>query len=95
MFPGFPVGEYDRAQNFVTQETHIFSPTTIGVARFSFLRNTFLLDQHLNHESPTGPGLSVRSHTAFGRRAAVHSGRRIRLGRRPHHRTAQHISEYF
>jgi hypothetical protein len=50
--PGFPVGEYDRAQNFVTQETHIFSPTTIGVARFSFLRNTFLLDEHLNHELP-------------------------------------------
>ena len=49
--PGFPVGEYDRAQNFVSQETHIFSPTIIGVARFSFLRNTFLLDQHLNHES--------------------------------------------
>jgi len=49
--PGFPVGEYDRAQNFVTQETHIFSPGTIGVARFSFLRNTFLLDEHLNHES--------------------------------------------
>jgi outer membrane receptor protein involved in Fe transport len=54
--PGFPVGEYDRAQNFVTQETHIFSPTTIGVARFSFLRNTFLLDEHLNHESPLDLG---------------------------------------
>jgi len=54
--PGFPVGEYDRAQNFVTQETHIFSPRTIGVARFSFLRNTFLLDEHLNHESPTQLG---------------------------------------
>jgi hypothetical protein len=54
--PGFPVGEYDRAQNFVTQETHIFSPTTIGVARFSFLRNTFLLDEHLNHESPSQLG---------------------------------------
>ncbi len=54
--PGFPVGEYDRAQNFVAQETHIFSPTTIGIARFSFLRNTFLLDQHLNHESPTDLG---------------------------------------
>ena len=54
--PGFPVGEYDRAQNFVTQETHIFSPTTIGVARFSFLRNTFLLDEHLNHESPADLG---------------------------------------
>src|ERR1700728_1652630 len=54
--PGFPVGEYDRAQNFVTQETHIFSPTIIGVARFSFLRNTFLLDEHLNHESPSDLG---------------------------------------
>jgi outer membrane receptor protein involved in Fe transport len=54
--PGFPVGEYDRAQNFVAQETHIFSPTIIGVARFSYLRNTFLLDQHLNHESPLDLG---------------------------------------
>jgi hypothetical protein len=48
--PGFPVGQDDRAQNFVAQETHIFSPSIIGVARFSFLRNKFLLDQHLNHE---------------------------------------------
>jgi hypothetical protein len=54
--PGFPVGEYDRAQNFVAQETHIFSPTSIGVARFSYLRNTFLLDEHLNHESPADLG---------------------------------------
>ena len=52
--PGFPVGEFDRAQNFVGQETHIFSPTTIGVARFSYLRNTFLLDQHLNHDTNLG-----------------------------------------
>jgi hypothetical protein len=54
--PGFPVGEYDRAQNFVAQETHIFSPNTIGVARFSFLRNVFLLDEHLNHQSPSSLG---------------------------------------
>ena len=54
--PGFPVGEYNRAQNFVAQETHIFSSTTIGVARFSYLRNTFLLDEHLNHESPSDLG---------------------------------------
>src|SRR5271155_3514417 len=54
--PGFPVGEYDRAQNFVGQETHIFSPNTIGVARFSYLRNKFLLDEHLNHESPSDLG---------------------------------------
>jgi len=54
--PGFPVGEYDRAQNFVAQETHIFSPTTIAVARFSYLRNTFLLDEHLNHASLSSLG---------------------------------------
>jgi hypothetical protein len=54
--PGFPVGEYNRAQNFVAQETHIFSPTTIAVTRFSFLRNTFLLDEHLNHESLSSLG---------------------------------------
>jgi hypothetical protein len=52
--PGFPVGEFNRAQNIVAQETHIFSPRTIGVARFSYLRNTFLLDQHLNHDSDLG-----------------------------------------
>jgi|HubBroStandDraft_1064217.scaffolds.fasta_scaffold00102_10 outer membrane receptor protein involved in Fe transport len=54
--PGFPVGEDDRAQNFVAQETHIFSPNTIGVARFSYLRNKFLLDEHLNNESPADLG---------------------------------------
>jgi len=54
--PGFPVGEYDRAQNFVSQETHVFSPSLIGLARFSYLRNTFLLDEHLNRESPGSLG---------------------------------------
>jgi len=54
--PGFPVGEDDRAQNFVAQETHIFSSNTIGVGRFSYLRNKFLLDEHLNHESPASLG---------------------------------------
>src|ERR1700685_2059408 len=54
--PGFPVGEDDRAQNFVAQETHVFSPNTIGVARFSYLRNKFLLDATLNHESPSDLG---------------------------------------
>ena len=54
--PGFPVGEDDRAQNLVAQETHVFSSHTIGVARFSYLRNKFLLDEHLNHESPSDLG---------------------------------------
>jgi outer membrane receptor protein involved in Fe transport len=54
--PGFPVGQDDRAQNFVAQETHIFSPTTIGVARVSYLRNKFLLDQHINHEPASDLG---------------------------------------
>jgi len=58
--PGFPVGEYDRGQNFIAQETHVFSPTTIAVARFSYLRNKFLLDQHLNHESPSQLGFQYQ-----------------------------------
>jgi hypothetical protein len=44
--PGFPIGEDQRAQIFVAQETHTFSPNVIGVARFSFLRNKFLYGEH-------------------------------------------------
>ena len=78
--PGFPIGEYDRAQNFVGQETHIFSPSTIGVARLSYLRNTFLLDQHLNHEplsnlgfqyAPTLPSAAGPPFIQIGGYAAV------------------------
>ncbi len=46
--PGFPVGQDDRSQNFVAQETHIFSSTTVGVVRVSYLRNKLLLGQHVN-----------------------------------------------
>jgi hypothetical protein len=58
--PGFPVGLYDRAQNFVAQETHTFSPSVIGVARFSYLRNQFLLDQHLNGTLPASLGFQYQ-----------------------------------
>jgi hypothetical protein len=54
--PGFPVGEDQRAQNFVAQETHTFSPTLVGVARFSFLRNKILFDEHINHTTPASLG---------------------------------------
>ena len=54
--PGFPVGEGQRAQNFVAQETHTFSPTLTGVARFSYLRNKFLFTEHLNHTPPSSLG---------------------------------------
>ncbi|HVO62402.1 MAG TPA: TonB-dependent receptor [Terriglobales bacterium] len=54
--PGFPVGEAHRAQNFVAQETHTFSPHLIGLFRFSFLRYKFLFDQHLNHTSAASLG---------------------------------------
>ena len=54
--PGFPVGEDDRAQNFVAQETHVFSSSVIGVGRFSYLRNKFLFDEHINHEAPSELG---------------------------------------
>lgn len=58
--PGFPVGQDDRAQNFVSQETHIFSPSIIGVARFSYLRNKFLFGEHINHESPASLGFQYQ-----------------------------------
>jgi outer membrane receptor protein involved in Fe transport len=58
--PGFPVGEDQRAQNFVAQETHTFSPAMIGVARFSFLRNKFLLDEHINHTLPSDLGFQYQ-----------------------------------
>jgi outer membrane receptor protein involved in Fe transport len=54
--PGFPVGEDQRAQNFVADETHTFSPKLIGVARISFLRNKFLFGEHENHQSPSTLG---------------------------------------
>jgi hypothetical protein len=54
--PGFPVGENQRDQNFVAQETHTFSPTVVGVLRASYLRNKFLLDQHINHTDPASLG---------------------------------------
>ncbi len=49
--PGYPVAEDHRAQNFVGQETHTFSPAIIGVFRFSYLRNKFLVNEHINHTS--------------------------------------------
>jgi len=58
--PGFPVGEEDRAQNVVIQETHVFSPAVVGVTRFSYLRNKFLFDQHLNHLPPSSLGFQYQ-----------------------------------
>jgi hypothetical protein len=58
--PGFPVGEDHRAQNFVVQETHTFSPHMIGSARFSFLRYKFLVDEHLNHTLPSSVGFQYQ-----------------------------------
>lgn len=54
--PGFPVGEDQRSQNFVAQETHTFSPTLIGIARFSFLRNKFLFGEREDHQAPSTLG---------------------------------------
>jgi hypothetical protein len=58
--PGFPVGEDQRAQNFVAEETHTFSPTLIAVLRFSFLRNKFLFGEHEDHQSPASLGFQYQ-----------------------------------
>jgi hypothetical protein len=54
--PGFPVGQEQRAQNFVAQETHTFSPAMIAVLRFSYLRNKFLYGERTNHITPASLG---------------------------------------
>jgi Carboxypeptidase regulatory-like domain len=56
--PGFPVGQEQRAQNFVAQETHTFSNTMIGVFRFSYLRNKFLYGERTNHTTPASLGFN-------------------------------------
>ncbi|MBS1851171.1 MAG: TonB-dependent receptor [Acidobacteria bacterium] len=58
--PGFPVGQRQRAQNFVMQETHTFSPSMIGVFRFSFLRNKFLFGERSNHTTPESLGFQYQ-----------------------------------
>src|SRR6266700_5757888 len=58
--PGFPVGQNQRAQNFVAQETHTFSPAMIGVFRFSFLRNKFLYGERTNHTTPASLGFDYQ-----------------------------------
>lgn len=59
--PGFPVGETHRAQSFVAQLTHTFSPSLVSVARFSFLRNKSLFGERSNHLSPSDLGFSYDS----------------------------------
>ena len=56
--PGFPVAENQRVQNFVAQETHTFSPTLVGVARFSFMRNKYLFNEAVNHTTPDSLGFT-------------------------------------
>ncbi len=58
--PGFPVGQEQRAQNFVAQETHTFSPVIVGVFRFSFLRNKFLYGERTNHTTPASLGFQYQ-----------------------------------
>ncbi len=58
--PGFPIGEDHRAQNLVAQETHTFSPSMIGVFRFSFLRNKFLFGERTNHTPPWDLGFTYQ-----------------------------------
>jgi len=58
--PGFPVGEDQRAQNFVATETHTFTPTLVGLARLSFLRNRFLFGESENHATPESLGFTYQ-----------------------------------
>ena len=59
--PGFPVATDQRAQNFVAEETHTFSPTLVGVFRFSFMRNKFLYGQSEVNTPPSSWGFQYSS----------------------------------
>ena len=64
--PGFPIGENQRSQSFVAQETHTFSPSMVGVARFSFLRNKYLFGERTVQPIPAGFGYSPSLDIASG-----------------------------
>ena len=54
--PGFPVGRKSAfAELHRTRDPHFFA-SLVGVARFSFLRNKFLFDEHINHTTPESLG---------------------------------------
>ena len=91
--PGFPVGEDQRAQNFVAQETHTFTPTLVGVLRFSFLRNKFLYGQSEVHTSPESLGFQYSPEPAGCGRTAVHPDQRLYKHRQPDHWPAQYVRE--
>ncbi len=63
--PGFPIGETHRSQDFVAQETHTFSPSMVGVLRFSFLRNKFLFGERTNHTPLSDLGFGLRTQSGF------------------------------
>lgn len=57
--PGFPVEQYDHADNISLEETHIFSPSLLGVARLEYVRNHFDAGQDINHISPQSFGFQI------------------------------------
>jgi len=63
--PGFPVTEDQRAQNFVATENHAFSPSMVGVFRFSFLRNKFLFGERNSPDSPGSLGFQYDPSLSF------------------------------
>ncbi len=58
--PGFPGTEERRPQNFAVQYTRVFSPTTVGVFRFSFLRNKFLFGQRSSQTTHSSLGFQYQ-----------------------------------
>jgi len=59
--PGFPVHDDLTTHSITLSETHLFSPTTINSARFSFLRYKFYFDQRLNNTTPRELGFNYDS----------------------------------
>lgn len=54
--PGFPVGQDVRASGVSLEETHVYSPAWITVAKLAYLRNLLDYDEHMNHTSLSSLG---------------------------------------
>jgi hypothetical protein len=56
--PGFPVRDDLTTHSVTLSETHLFSPSTINSARFSYFRHKFFFDQRLNNTTPRELGFN-------------------------------------
>jgi Carboxypeptidase regulatory-like domain len=64
--PGFPTGTYDRAQQAVLSNIHVFGPTAVNEARVSFTRNSLVTNGAVNGNNVTLSSLGFVEGSGLG-----------------------------